>query len=204
MLVARWRPRRPGRPRLMPIFLAVMAACSPSTIRSAARRWWGSAPRSGGRLPTSEAFHVGLRPAQAEQGSAQIVSERDRRVGRGVHATGRRDLVAAMAMPSAAEIAACRPSRRPAAGRTPGVRRQAELPRTHSRIRLKSRLCLSTAPMTMSRRCPAADRTGRQTVENGGEHVLVRRLGVGAVGPRERNSVSAEDGDTAASASLCC
>ena len=36
-----------------------------------------------------------------------------------------------------------------------------------------------------------------QTVQGGGEHVLVRRLCVGAVRAGERNPVAAEDGDLA-------
>ncbi|GAA4418890.1 hypothetical protein GCM10023148_17750 [Actinokineospora soli] len=38
---------------------------------------------------------------------------------------------------------------------------------------------------------------GDETVQGGREHVLVRRLRVGAVGPRERDAVPADDRDPA-------
>jgi hypothetical protein len=54
--------------------------------------------------------------------------------------------------------------------------------------------------------CPADDSvqwlTGQpepidQPGQRGGEHVLIRRFGVGTVGARERDAVSAKDGNSA-------
>ncbi|CKS97406.1 Uncharacterised protein [Mycobacterium tuberculosis] len=61
------------------------------------------------------------------------------------------------AMPSAAAIAACRPVPQACCRSNAGVYGESSEPSTHSRIRLKSRLCLSTAPpTTMSSRSPAS------------------------------------------------
>ena len=70
------------------------------------------------------------------------------------------------------------------------------MPSTHSRIRLKSRLCLRTAPpidraQPLARQAEPVD----QPAQSGGEHVLVGRLGVGAVRARERDSIAAQHCD---------
>ena len=91
-------------------------------------------------------------------------------------------------------MAACSPVPHACCRSNAGVYGDSALPSTHSRIRLKSRLCLSTAPpidraQPFARQVEAVD----QAAERGGEHVLVRRLGVGAVGACERNAIAAED-----------
>ena len=85
-----------------------------------------------------------------------------------------------------------------------GVSGASREPSTLSRARLKSRECLSTAPATTSPTPLAlqAEPDG-QPVDGGGEHVLVRGVGVDAVGPGERDAVAAQDGDAGAEKAMC-
>ncbi len=77
-----------------------------------------------------------------------------------------------------------------------GVSAESFEPSTDSRVRLKSRACLRTAPATTSPRTLALEsEPGDQAVDRGGQHLLVGGVGVGAVGARERDSVAADDGD---------
>ena len=69
-------------------------------------------------------------------------------------------------------------------------------PSTHSRVRLKSRLCLSTAPAATSpTRSPARPNRATSPSRARGEHVLVGRVDVRPVGAGERDAVAAENGD---------
>jgi hypothetical protein len=68
-------------------------------------------------------------------------------------------------------------------------------PRTDSRVRLKSRLCLMTAPATTSPTgAPPEPVAGDEPVEGRGEHVLVGGLGIRAELAGEGDAVAAEDG----------
>ena len=75
-----------------------------------------------------------------------------------------------------------------------GGRRDSREPSTLSRVRLKSRECLRTAPATTSPTCsPCSPKRATSPSRVGGEHVLVGRLRVGGVGAGERDAVAADD-----------
>ena len=177
----------------------MIAACSPidSPVRGSLLTGI-STPSDGGQLAHQlEPVDVGLRPAQPEQHAAQVVAEGDRRVGGGVHAAGGGHLVPACGDAVGGGDRRLQPR---AAGllddRTPGVYDDSALPSTHSRIRLKSRLCLSTAPpITAPELLAAQVEAIDQPAQCRGEHVLVGGVGVGAIRPGERNPVAAENGD---------
>ena len=102
-------------------------------------------------------------------------------------------------MPSAAAMVACRPVPQACWMSKAGVYDDSELPSTHSRIRLKSRLCLSTAPpMTAPSFSPGQIEAVDQPAQRGGEHVLVGGVGVRAVRACERDSVAAKNAYAAA------
>ena len=79
-----------------------------------------------------------------------------------------------------------------------GVSADSLEPSTDSRVRLKSRACLSTAPATTSpSRSPSQPEAGHQPVDGRRQHLLVGGVGVDGVGAGERDAVATEDGDAA-------
>ena len=65
---------------------------------------------------------------------------------------------------------------------------------TASRVRLKSRECLRTAPpATSPTRSTAQSEARDEPIECGRQHVVVRRLGIGSSRLGERNAVAADD-----------
>ena len=148
------------------------------------------AERRGQLADQLEPVDVRLGPAQPEQHAAQVVAERDRRVGGGVHtARGRRRRSDPARCRWPRRWCACRPG---AAGLLQveggGVRRQraAEHAFAHQvevAAVLEHRAADHRAePLALE--IEAVD----QPAERGGEHVLVGRVGVRAVGACERES----------------
>ena len=88
--------------------------------------------------------------------------------------------------------------RRPAGRRRRASRAASREPSTHSRVRLKSRRVLEHgAGDDLAEPLALEAEAGDQAVERGGQHVLVGRVRVGAVGAGERDAVAADDGDPA-------
>ena len=187
----------------MPICLAVIACVLAHRQPGARLAVDGDlhAERRGQLAHQLEPVDVGLRPAQPEQHAAQVVAEGDRRVRGGVHAArdGRRRIG-----PAAIAVGGGDGRLQAGAARLLHVERRActgdsALPSTHSRIRLKSRLCLSTAPPITAPSCSPA-RSNRSTRPSSAAVNMswLEALRVGAVGTRERDPVAAEDGDGSA------
>ena len=152
----------------------------------------------GQRTDELEPFDVRLRTAQRHQRPTEVVAQPDRRVRRGVDTTCRCHLIAA--------------GGDSVGGRDGGLEaRPAGLLNVERRRVGRQRTAQHTLahqveiPAVLENRA-ADDHVQPRTVEvetigeagqYRGEHVGVRRLGVGAIGTRERDSVAAEDGDPA-------
>ena len=193
---------RPGPRGSMPQSRAMIAQCSPidrpvrgSSLRGIAGTMWpGRTPVRARSLPIVRALAVGL-----EQRLAQLLVERDRRVRGRVGAAGdarvdlpERDLVGDEHRRLQARAARLL---HVVGGRLGGERR---VPSTLSRVRSRSRECLSTAPPddlaeALLLQAEAVD----QPVERGRQHVLVGGVRVGAVRAREGNPVAADHGHPA-------
>ena len=159
-----------------------------------------STPSDGGQLADQlEPVDVGLGPAQPEQHPAQVVAERDRRIGRGVDAAGRGHVVppggdAVGGGDGGLQAGAARLL--DVEGRGVGRQRAAEHAFAHQveiAAVLEHRAADHGAEL-LAGQIEAVD----QPAQRGGEHVLVGGVGVRAVRARERDAVAAEDGDSPA------
>ena len=152
--------------------------------------------RGGQRAHQPQALHIGLGPAQLQQGPAQVVAQADRRVGRGVHPAGGRYLV------TAGGDAVGRRDRRLQTGTARLL--QVESRRVGGQLRSQHTFTHQIEIAAVLEHGPAGHHaqlfTGQpesvhQTTEGRREHVLIGRLGVGAVGSRERNAIAAQHGN---------
>ena len=193
--------------RLMPICLAVIAWCSPidSPVRGSLLTGISTPSWRGQLADQLQPVDVGLGPAQPEQGAAQVVAEARSARRRWCPRRPRRPPRSGpAAMPSAAAIAACSPVPHACCRSNAGVygrQRAAEHAFAHQ-VEVAAVLEHRAAD---HRAQPLAGQTEPvdQPAQGGGEHVLVGRVGVGAVRARERNPVATEHRD-AASAVLAC
>ena len=154
------------------------------------------ADRRGQLADQLEPVDVRLGPAQPEQHAAQVVAERDRGVGRGVHTTRGRRLVLTQRDAVGhgdGGLQAGAAGLLQVEGRGVGRQRAAEHALAHQvevAAVLEHRAADHRA-QPLALQIEAVD----QPAERGGEHVLVGRVGVRAVGACEGNPVTAEDGD---------
>ena len=126
-----------------------------------------------------------LAPVRLHQHAAQVVVERDRRVAGRVDAAGDARRRSARARSCARpRSAACRPVSHACWTSCAGVAWSSVEPSTHSRVRLKSRLCLSTAPATTSpSRSPCSP---KRATSPSSAAVSMSWLDASAYGPPER------------------
>ena len=186
--------------RLMPICLAVTAACSPIDIPVRGSLLTGISTPSDAQLADQlEPVDVGLRPAQPQQHPAQVVAERDRCVRRGVDpARGRRVIPPCGDAVGRGDggLQAGAAGLLDVEGGGVGRQRAAEHAFAHQ-VEIAAVLEHRTADHgaePLAGQIEAVD----QSAQRGGEHVLVGGVGVIAVRACERDSVAAEDGDSPA------
>ena len=139
---------------------------------------------------------------QAQERLAQALAHGDGRVGRRVGPPATPESIWPTAILLATRIVASRPVPQACCTSNAGVRADRLDPRTASRVRLKSRLCLSTARRPPPRAVPPRDRSGPPGPRGRRQQVLVGGVGIAAVGAGERQPVAADDGRGAGTGGL--
>ena len=140
---------------------------------------------------------VGLGAAQPEQGVAQVIAQRDRRIGGGVDPAGGGGLVATGGDAVGGGDGRLQPGPTcllQVEGRGIGRQRGAEHAFAHQvEVAAVLEHCAADhGAQSFTGQVEPVD----QAAQGGGEHVLVGRLGVGAVRARKRDPVAAQHDDT--------